>query len=113
MEKKVVWVGSSFADLKKFPREVQREIDYALYQAQIGEKHHKTKLLKGFRGVIEIVSRYATDAYRAVYATQIGDRIYVLHAFQKKSKRGRKTPQKEINLIKHRFKMAQDIARGE
>ena len=61
---------------------------------------------------MEIVSNYATDTYRAVYATKINDAIYVLHTFQKKSKRGRATPKKEIDLIKSRLKMAQGLAEG-
>jgi phage-related protein len=111
--KPVVWVGSSLEDFKEFPREVQREIGYALYQAQIGEKHHKTKPLKGFSGVWEIRSDYATDTYRAVYATRIGDKIYVLHCFQKKSKRGISTPKKEIDLIRKRLQIAQELAKGD
>lgn len=109
--KQVVWVGTSLEDLKEFPDSVQREIGYALYQAQIGEKHHKTKPLTGFSGVMEIVSNYATDTYRAVYTVKIGDEIYVLHCFQKKSKRGRKTPQKEIDLIKQRLRQAHEMAK--
>ena len=109
--KPVFWVGSSVQDLKTFPSEVQREIGYALYQAQIGEKHHKTKTLKGFSGVMEIRSDYATDTYRAVYATKIGNKIYVLHCFQKKSKRGISTPKKEIDLIRRRLREAQELAR--
>lgn len=110
--KPAIWVGTSLEDLKEFPNPVQREIGYALHQAQIGEKHHNTKPLKNFSGVMEIVSNYATDTYRAVYATKIGDAIYVLHTFQKKSKRGIGTPKKEIDLIKRRLKMAQKLAKG-
>jgi phage-related protein len=110
--KPAVWVGTSLEDLREFPNQVQREFGYALYQAQIGEKHHKTKPLKGFSGVMEIVSNHATDTYRAVYATKIDDAIYVLHTFQKKSKRGTSTPKKEIALIKRRLKIAQDLAKG-
>ena len=95
-EKPVVWVGSSLEDLKEFPAEVQDEMGYALYMAQIGDKHPKAKPLKGFSGVIEIRSNYASNTYRAVYTTKIGDAIYVLHAFQKKSTRGIQTPRKEI-----------------
>ena len=57
--KPVVWVGTSLENLKGFPNQVQREFGYALYQAQIGERHHKTKPLKGFSSVVEIVSNYA------------------------------------------------------
>ena len=72
--KPVVFVGTSLEDLNEFPRDVQREIGYALHQAQIGEKHRKTKLLKGFSGVMEIRSDYRTNTYRAVYAAKIDDK---------------------------------------
>ena len=108
-EKPVVWVGSSRDDLKEFPAEVQDEMGYALYIAQIGDKHPKAKPLKGFSGVMEIRSNYASNTYRAVYTTKIGDRIYVLHAFQKKSTRGIQTPQKEIHLIKRRLQRTQEL----
>ena len=111
-EKPVVWVGSSLEDLKEFPAEVQNEMGYALYMAQIGDKHPKAKPLKGFSGVIKIRSNYASNTYRAVYTTKIGDAIYVLHAFQKKSTRGIQTPRKEIDLIKRRLQRAQELAQG-
>lgn len=69
--------------------------------------------MKGFSGVIEIISRFDTNTYRAVYATKLGDKIYVLHAFQKKSKSGIKTPKEDIELIKRRLQTAKAIARGE
>ena len=111
--KPIVWVGSSHEDLKEFPEDVQDEIGYALYITQIGDKHPKAKSLKRFSGVMEIRSNYKSDTYRAVYTTKIGDEIYVLHAFQKKSKRGNQTPKKEINLIKRRLQRAQELAQGE
>ncbi len=110
--KPVVWVGTSLEDLKEFPNPVQREVGYALYQTQIGQKHHNTKPLKGLSGVMEIVSNYASDTYRAVYAIKIGEAIYVLHCFQKKSKKGIKTPKKEIDLIRQRLHKAQELAKG-
>lgn len=110
--KPIVWVGSSYRDLKQFPSDVQDEMGYALYIAQILDKHPKAKPLKGFSGVMEIRSDYASDTYRAVYTTKIGDAIYVLHTFQKKSKWGTGTPKNEINLIKRRLKMAQELAKG-
>ena len=109
----VVWIRSSHDDLKKFPADVQDEIGYALYIAQIGDKHPKAKPLKGFSGVMEIRSNYASNTYRAVYTTKIGDVIYVLHAFQKKSKRGIGTPRQEIALIRSRLKIARELAQGE
>ena len=111
--KPVVWVGTSHEDLKEFPSDVQDEMGYALYVAQLGDKHPKAKPLKGFSGVMEIRSDYASDTYRAMYATKIGDAIYVLHCFQKKSKRGIATPKREIDLIKRRLKIAQDLAKEE
>ena len=106
----VVWIGTSHEDLKNFPADVQDEIGYALYLAQTGGKHYKAKPLKTFSGVMEIVSNYATNTYRTMYTVKIGDQIYVLHCFQKKSKRGIKTPQKEINIIRQRLKIAQEIS---
>lgn len=110
--KPIIWVRSSHTDLKEFPPEVQDEMGYALYVAQIGDKHPKARPLKGFPGVIQIRSDYASNTYRAVYTTKIGDAIYVLHAFQKKSTRGIETPKREIDRIKRRLKIAQDLAKG-
>jgi phage-related protein len=62
-------------------------------------------------GVIELAVRYASDAYRVVTAVQLGTRIYVLHAFQKKSKRGIETPKRDVDLIKRRYAEAQELAR--
>lgn len=91
---------------------MQDEVGYALYQAQLGYFPDGAKPLKGMKGVIEIVSDFNKDAYRAVYATKLDERLYVLHVFQKKSKSGIKTPQEELELIKRRLKTAQVIARG-
>ena len=110
--KPLVQIGSSHEDLKEFPTAVQDEIGYALYVAQIGDKHPKTKPLKGFSGVMEVRSDYASDTYRAVYTTKIGDVIYVLHAFQKKSKRGIETPRRELALIKRSLRIALGLAGG-
>lgn len=110
--KPIIWVRSSHKDLKEFPPEVQDEMGYALYVAQVGDKHPKARPLKGFPGIMQVRSDYASDTYRAVYTTKIGDAIYVLHAFQKKSKRGIETPKREIDRIKRRLKIAQDLAKG-
>ena len=111
MEKPVIWIASSLKDLKKFPEDVQDEIGYILYQVQIGESHRKIKPLKGFPGVMEIVSVYDKDTYRTVYAIKLGDEIYVLHAFKKKSKKGIRTPKEEIEVIRQRLKIAKEIAK--
>ena len=112
--KSLEWIGSSRRDLREFPETVQDEIGDALQVAQEGDKHPKSKPLRGreFSGVMEIRSNYERNTYRAVYATKIGDKIYVLHAFQKKSKKGIATPKKEINLIKRRLKRARELAAG-
>ena len=110
--KPIIWIRSSRKDLKEFPSEVQDEIGYALYVAQIGDKHPKAKPLKGFPGIMQVRSDYASNTYRAVYTTKIGDTIYVLHAFEKKSTRGVETPKREIDRIKRRLKIAQDLAKG-
>lgn len=110
--KPIIWIRSSHKDLKEFPPEVQDEIGYALYVAQVGDKHPKAKPLKGFPGVMQVRSDYTRNTYRAVYTTKIGDTIYVLHAFEKKSKRGIGTPKREIDRIKRRLKIAQDLAKG-
>jgi phage-related protein len=82
---------------------------YALHQAQLGGKHLDAKPLRGFggAGVIEVVERYDGGTYRAIYTVKFSGAVYVLHAFQKKSKRGVKTPQKELNLIRERLKSAE------
>jgi len=111
--KSITWMGSSLEDLKEFPRDVQREVGFALYRTQIGKHRHSVKPLKGFSGVMEIVSSYASDTYRTVYAIKLGKRIYVLHAFKKKSKKGIKTPKPEIEIIKQRLKRAKELAKEE
>jgi phage-related protein len=101
----LVWLGSSRRDLRAFPREARREIGAALYAAQQGETDPAAKPLKGFGGaaVMEIVSEALRGAWRAVYTVRFDEAVYVLHAFQKKSKRGIATPKQEIELIKHRL----------
>ncbi len=111
--KPVVWVGDSKRRLSEFPRDVQRDIGFALEIAQGSETHSSAKLLRGFSGVYEIVSNYARDTYRAVYVVNLGDIIYVLHCFQKKSKRRIKTPKKEIDLIRDRLNWAKELAQKE
>jgi len=111
--KEITWVGSTLKDLREFPEEVMDEIGYALFQAQEGGKSRKAKPLTGLgHGVVEIVSDFDANTYRAVYATKIGDVIYVLHCFQKKSTKGISTPKKEIDLIKSRLKEAMQLAKA-
>lgn len=108
--KPIIWVGSSLRDLQGFPREVQREVGYALYLAEIGKRHPNTKPLSGLRGVIEIVSDSKGSTYRVIYVTRLREHIYVLHAFQKKSHRGIATPRKEMATIRRRLSVAEQIS---
>jgi phage-related protein len=107
--KPVFWMGSSLKDLRSFPRTVQSDMGYALYAAQQGELDPDAKPLKGFGSaqVIEIVNRFAGNAYRAVYTVRFGDALYVLHAFQKKSTKGVATPKPDMDLIRARLKDAE------
>ena len=106
-------MGNALGVLKTFPSTVQDEVGYALYLAQRGEKHVSAKPLKGVgSGVLEVVSDHRGDTFRAVYTVRLADRLYVLHAFQKKSKRGIATPQAEIDLIRRRLKLAEAIGGG-
>lgn len=83
---------------------------YALYLAQCGEKHPDAKPLKGFKGavILEVVEDFDTDTYRAVYTVKFEGVVYVLHAFQKKSKRGIATPKQDIELIEAWLKRAKE-----
>ncbi len=105
--KPLFWVGSSRKDLREFPEEVKDIMGHALDLAQLGGKHPKAKLLLGFGGgVLEIVDDFSGDTYRAVYTVRFVGAVYALHAFQK-SKRGIKTPQRELDLIRERLKRAE------
>ena len=98
--KTVIWIGASKKELLEFPEEVIDEVGYILYRVQNNQNHPNIKALKGFNGVFEIVSDYQTDTYRTVYAIKLSNAIFILHAFQKKSKSGIKTPKQNIDLIK-------------
>ena len=121
--KPLTWVGSSKRDYIRFPDQVQDDMGYALFVAQMGERPRNAKPLKGFKGpgVLEIVEDYDGDTFRAVYTVRFAQRLYVLHAFQKKSRRGIETPKSEIRLVEQRLRAAeadyrqrqqQDEARG-
>ena len=108
--KPVRWVGGSKKDLSDFPEEVRRRVGGALWDAQRGLKAPYVKPLKGFggAGVLEIVDDFDGDTYRAVYTVRFAKAVYVLHAFQKKSKRGVATPKTELDLIELRLKRARE-----
>jgi phage-related protein len=109
--KALVWVGSSRRDMRDMPKEIRRGFGVALYAVQTGETPPTAKVLKGFgsAGVLELIEDDAGGTYRAVYTVRYATAIYVLHVFQKKSKRGRETPQRDIDLIKERLKRAGDL----
>ncbi len=103
----VAWLGDSRKQVRSFPPEVRKSIGVALYDAQKGDKAPTAKPFRGVgSGVFEIALRFDRDAYRAVYAVQIGRQIYVLHAFQKKSKHGIKTLRQDVDIIDRRYRQA-------
>jgi phage-related protein len=108
--KPVFWVASSYADWLEFPGDVQDVMGYALHLAQCGEQAQNAKPLTGFKGasVLEIRDDYAGDTYRAIYTVRFSEAVYVLHAFQKKSRKGIATPKGEIELIEQRLKKARE-----
>jgi len=110
----LVWVGNSKRNLKAFPKGAQKLIGDELQLIQFGGMPKDAKPFKGVgSGVIEIALRYAGDAYRTVVAVQLGEKIYVLHAFQKKSKKGIATPKQDVDLIKQRYAQAKERAKHE
>jgi phage-related protein len=111
--KPLYWVGSSKKDLLELPERVVDVFGYALFLAQIGSKHDQAKPLKGFgsAGILEIIEDWEGNAYRAVYTVRLAGHVFVLHVFQKKSKRGVATPKRELDLIRERWKVAEQMAR--
>jgi phage-related protein len=108
--KPLIWIGDSLKALQDFPEDVKDEMGFALFQAQTGRMHVKAKPLKGLgAGVLEVVSDHRGDTFRAVYTVRLAGRVYVLHAFQKKSKSGIATPKTELDLIKQRLRRAIEI----
>lgn len=112
--KPCLFVGPSRRELKTFPDEVQGSIGHALHQAQCGEEPDTAKALKGFggRSILEIVEDHDGNTYRAVYTVRFAGLIYVLHAFQKKSKKGIATPKQTIDLITSRLRDAEEDYRA-
>lgn len=112
--KPLIWVGSSRKDFQKFPDEVKSDMGYALFMAQCGGRHRKAKTLSGFggAGVVEIIGNHCGDTFRTVYSVRFAAKIYVLHAFQKKSKSGIKTPPLDLRTINRRLKEAEHLEKG-
>lgn len=110
-------IASALDDLRAFPEEVKDVMGQALLDAQYGDKHPAAKPLHGFggAGVLEIVDDDDGDTYRAIYTVRLRSGIYLLHAFQKKARRGRKTDRHDIERIKKRLNaaIAEDARRME
>jgi phage-related protein len=111
--KQLEWIGSSHKDLMELPADVRRFFGYALSLAQAGDKHDAAKVHKGFggAGVLEVVEDDAGGTYRAVYTVKFGASVFVLHCFQKKSKRGIATPKEDLDIIHARLKIAELLAK--
>ena len=108
--KPVVWIGSSLRDLRDFPEDVKDEAGHALYVAQCGDMHESAKPLRGYggAGVQEVRLDDRAGTFRVVYTVQFRKALYVLHAFQKKSKQGSVTPQSDLDLIDRRLAVARE-----
>jgi phage-related protein len=114
--KPLIFVADSRKALLEFPRDVRQQVGFALYQAQTGGKHVDAKPLKGLGpGVLEVVSDHRGDTFRTVYTVRLRHAVYVLHAFQKKSKKGIATPKSVLDLVRQRLARAIEIddQRGE
>ena len=106
-ERPLDWIGSSKKDFFRFPKPVQREMGNALGIAQFGGKHPAAKPWKGQgAGIFEVVEDYDGNTYRAIYTVRFREVIYVLHAFQKKSPKGIKTAQNDVDRINERLRIA-------
>jgi phage-related protein len=107
------WLGWTRKDVRSFPRPVRRDIGMALYAAQHDELDPAARPMKGFGGssVVEIVSDFRGDTWRAVYTVRFAEAVYVLHVFQKKSKRGIATPRQDLDLIRRRLAEAERLHR--
>ncbi len=112
-EKPLHWIGSSHKDLMALPSGVRRFFGFALSLAQAGDRHDAAKVLKGFggAGVLEVVENDSAGTYRAVYTVKFEEAVFVLHCFQKKSKRGIATPKEDMDIIGARLKVAEALAR--
>ena len=106
----VIWLVDTRTTLRGFPQDVQDEIGYGLYLAQVGEKHVRAKPLKGLgSGVMEIVSDHRGDTYRGVYTVRFADGVYVLHVVPEEVQEGSETPLAEIELVRQRLKRAAEL----
>ena len=107
-EKPVYWMAGAKKDLSAFPAEVMQNVGYGLGFVQLGHTPDNAKMLHGFgSGVWELVEDDDGNAYRAVYCVRFEKAVYVLHCFQKKSKKGSATPKPDLDVIRQRLSAAQ------
>ena len=113
--KPLAWLGSAKRDLMALPEEVIDTFGYALHVAQTGKKHEKAKPLHGFgsAGILEIVEDWQGNTYRAIYTVRFSAAVFVLHVFQKKAKRGIATPKQDMESIRVRLKVAEQIVKEQ
>jgi phage-related protein len=110
----LVWLRNTRSNVQAFPAGAKKIIGDELQLIQFGGMPKDAKPFKGVgSGVIEIALRHDAEAYRTVLAVQLGRKIYVLHAFQKKAKKGIATPKHDVELIKQRYKEARELAAHE
>ena len=112
-EKPLSWVGSSKRDLMALPVSIRKFFGHALDFAQRGDKHDAAKVLKGFgsAGILEIIEDGRGGTYRAVYTIKFKEAVFVLHVFQKKSKHGMATPKPDLDIIRERLKVAEQLVK--
>ena len=111
--KPLTFIGSSKKDLMALPLDVRKFFGHALDFAQRGDKHDAAKVLKGFGGpgALELVESDQGGTYRAVYKVKFAEAVFVLHCFNKKSKRGVETPQEDMDIIRARLRIAEALAK--
>jgi phage-related protein len=102
--RKLIWLVDSLDRLTGFPPMVRKKLGFALYQSQIGQRHESAKMLHGFTDTVwQVRADDPSGTYRTVYAAQLGEAVYVLHAFKKKATSGIVTPKRELDLIRQRI----------
>lgn len=109
--RRLIYLGSTEKDAAKLPDEVRELFAHALTIAMAGGQHEDAKPLKGFngRGVVEVVADERNSTFREIYTIKFEEAVYVLHIFQKKSKKNIETPKQEMELIKQRLKWAEAL----
>jgi phage-related protein len=111
-QRESIWVGSSLRDMREFPEEARQVMGFALCLAQAGGKHPSVSPLRAFGGasVLEVRDDYRGDTYRGIFTERFADAVYVLHALKKRAKRGRATPQRDIDLVRSRSAQAANLS---